>query len=30
MGADVVGVDGSPEFVDAARALGVDAHVLDA
>lgn len=29
-GASVVGVDSSEEMVDAARALGVDAHVVDA
>ena len=29
-GAEVVGVDGSPEMVAAARAAGVDAHVVDA
>lgn len=28
-GADVVGVDGSPEQIEAARALGLDAHVMD-
>jgi trans-aconitate methyltransferase len=28
-GARVTGVDGSPEFVDAALALGIDAHVMD-
>ena len=28
-GADVVGVDGSPDMVAAARAAGIDAHVVD-
>ncbi len=28
-GAQVIGVDSSPEFVDAARALGLDAHLID-
>ena len=29
-GCDVVGVDSSPAMIDAARSLGVDAHVIDA
>lgn len=28
-GAEVVGVDGSPEMVEVARAAGIDAHVVD-
>jgi trans-aconitate methyltransferase len=30
VGASVVGIDSSPEFIAAARARGVDAHVMDA
>ncbi|HZM52685.1 MAG TPA: methyltransferase domain-containing protein, partial [Vicinamibacteria bacterium] len=28
-GAEVVGVDGSPDMIAAARASGIDAHVMD-
>ena len=30
VGATVVGVDGSPEMVEAAKARGIDAHIVDA